>query len=118
MGKLWVGFHRFLFPACIRFLQDAQCPASREKEPVKLSASFLRRQVGVRIVKIHTSGATGLLSQDQYPAAPHAMVQKYECDFCGKSFVDNPMARQRHFQGASHKRNKRAWYAAFGCEGP
>ena len=38
------------------------------------------------------------------------MGKRYHCDFCGKSFQDNPQSRKRHLNGISHQRNRRLHY--------
>ena len=39
-----------------------------------------------------------------------AMPKRYYCDYCKKSFPDNPQSRKRHLNGIGHKRNRRMHY--------
>ena len=39
-----------------------------------------------------------------------AMPKRYYCDYCKKSFQDNPQSRKRHLNGIGHKRNRRMHY--------
>jgi len=37
--------------------------------------------------------------------------RKYVCDYCEKTFYDDPQSRKRHFGGANHQRSKAKWFA-------
>ena len=41
------------------------------------------------------------------------MGKRYYCDYCNKSFADNPVSRKTHLSGVVHAQNKRAHYDAF-----
>ena len=41
------------------------------------------------------------------------MGKRYYCDFCDKSFTDNPPSRRNHLRGLSHKSLRAQHYAAF-----
>ena len=38
------------------------------------------------------------------------MPKRYFCDYCKKSFQDNPQSRKRHLNGVGHKRNRKMHY--------
>ncbi|XP_005095682.1 zinc finger matrin-type protein 5 [Aplysia californica] len=40
------------------------------------------------------------------------MGRRYYCDYCDKSFADNPTGRKTHLNGVAHLRNKKAHYDA------
>ncbi|XP_062613614.1 zinc finger matrin-type protein 5-like [Saccostrea cucullata] len=41
------------------------------------------------------------------------MGRRYYCDYCDKSFADNPTHRKNHLKGVQHQRNKKAHYDSF-----
>lgn len=41
------------------------------------------------------------------------MPRRYYCDFCDKSFADNPVARKNHMNGTTHQRNRKQHYDSF-----
>nr|XP_022327435.1 zinc finger matrin-type protein 5-like isoform X1 [Crassostrea virginica] len=41
------------------------------------------------------------------------MGRRYYCDFCDKSFADNPTHRKNHLKGVQHQRNRKAHYDSF-----
>ncbi|GFO24441.1 Zinc finger matrin-type protein 5 [Plakobranchus ocellatus] len=40
------------------------------------------------------------------------MGKRYYCDYCKKSFADNPVSRKTHLNGVVHGQNKRSHYNA------
>ena len=38
------------------------------------------------------------------------MGKRYYCEYCDKSFADNPTGRKTHLTGVYHLRNKKAHY--------
>lgn len=41
------------------------------------------------------------------------MPKRYYCDFCDKSFADNPVARKNHMYGVFHQKNRKQHYDSF-----
>ena len=41
------------------------------------------------------------------------MGKRYYCDYCNKSFADNPVSRKTHLSGVVHAQNKRVHYDSF-----
>ena len=41
------------------------------------------------------------------------MGKKYFCDYCDKSFADNPVNRRNHLNGVVHKQMKDMHYRSF-----
>ena len=41
------------------------------------------------------------------------MGKKYYCDFCDKSFADNPTNRKNHFRGVHHRQTRNIHYDQF-----
>ncbi|XP_013392667.1 zinc finger matrin-type protein 5 [Lingula anatina] len=41
------------------------------------------------------------------------MGKRYYCDFCDKSFADNPTNRKNHLKGVSHQRMRKLHYSFF-----
>ncbi|XP_052087942.1 zinc finger matrin-type protein 5-like, partial [Mytilus californianus] len=41
------------------------------------------------------------------------LPRRYYCDFCDKSFADNPVARKNHMNGTTHQRNRKQHYDSF-----
>ncbi|KAK3099215.1 hypothetical protein FSP39_001093 [Pinctada imbricata] len=41
------------------------------------------------------------------------MGRRYYCDFCDKSFADNPTSRKNHLKGLQHQRIRKSHYDAF-----
>lgn len=41
------------------------------------------------------------------------MGKRYHCDYCGKSFPDNPQSKKNHMNGVYHQRNRKAHYDLF-----
>jgi len=45
------------------------------------------------------------------------MGKRYYCDYCDKSFADNPTSRKTHLQGVTHARCRKAHYDSCKDEG-
>eukprot|EP00128_Syssomonas_multiformis_P005674 Colp12_sorted_trinity150504_noHs@26176 len=41
------------------------------------------------------------------------MGKRYFCDYCNKSFMDNPLARKRHLESANHQLQVKLHYDSF-----
>ncbi|ESO91676.1 hypothetical protein LOTGIDRAFT_122096 [Lottia gigantea] len=41
------------------------------------------------------------------------MGRQYFCEFCEKSFADNPSSRKNHLNGTTHKANRENYYKMF-----
>lgn len=43
----------------------------------------------------------------------YGMGKRYYCEFCDKSFADNPTNKRNHLKGVFHQRMKKLHYDAF-----
>lgn len=41
------------------------------------------------------------------------MPKRYYCDYCDRSFSDNPVVKKNHFNGTTHQNNRKRHYDSF-----